>query len=94
MIKMAEHPFANTQGYIAEHRYLMEKQLGRLLTEKEQVHHINLVKGDNRLENLVLCKDASQHFKAHGTLNKCVNQLIEKGLLTFNRETFTYEVIC
>lgn len=94
MIKMVEHPFANRAGYIAEHRYLIEKQLGRFLTVKERVHHINLIKEDNRLENLVLCKDASQHFKAHGTLNKCVEKLMEKGFLTFNRDTFTYEVVC
>jgi len=93
MVKAAKHPNANQVGYVAEHRLLIEKQLGRLLDKKERVHHINCIKNDNSLDNLVVFSNHTDHFLAHGSLNKCVAKLIEKKLLAFNRQTKTYEVL-
>lgn len=40
--------------YIFEHILIMEDFIGRPLLEGENVHHINGVKDDNRIDNLEL----------------------------------------
>lgn len=39
---------------VLEHRYIMEQHLKRKLEIREEVHHINGIKTDNRLKNLEL----------------------------------------
>lgn len=59
------HPNSDkTNGYIFEHRIVMESYLGRYLEENEIVHHINEKKHDNRIENLEIM-ERGEHTRLH-----------------------------
>jgi hypothetical protein len=59
------HPFADSKGYVREHRLVMEKYLGRYLNKKEVVHHKDRNKGNNDIKNLQLFGSHSEHMKIH-----------------------------
>lgn len=61
-----EHPAANRDGYVYEHRVVAEERIGRLLQPWERVHHVNGIKTDNRPENLVVLESQSAHKRLHG----------------------------
>jgi predicted RNA-binding Zn-ribbon protein involved in translation (DUF1610 family) len=52
--KIPEHPNADKNGYVLEHRIIMENLLNRVLQSSEIVHHENKNTKDNRPENLKL----------------------------------------
>lgn len=64
LVYCPNHPSARKRGYIYEHRYIMEKHIGRFLQLNEIVHHKNENKSDNRIENLALM-DRMDHMKIH-----------------------------
>jgi len=66
-VKKWGHPFANTLGYVYEHRLVVEQAIGRFLQTEEEVHHKDGNKSNNVLDNLeVMTK--GEHMKLHASL--------------------------
>lgn len=89
LIYLPDHPKAK-KNYVFEHRVVIEKKLGIVLADKDVVHHINMNKSDNSPDNLDVFKTPKDHFKCHGTLNKCVEYLILSGTLMYDRKKQEY----
>lgn len=68
-----DHPHAVDNGYVLEHRLVMERHLGRYLKPDEIVHHIDRRKDNNNLSNLILFANHSEHAKHHN-LGKAFSQ--------------------
>lgn len=80
MVRDYSHPFADSQGWIFEHRIIAERYLlndensvvidgRRFLSNEYCVHHKNFDRRDNRVENLCIMSHA-EHRKLHNRLNQ------------------------
>ena len=80
LIKMPGHPMARGGKWVPEHRLVMSQKLGRMLLSQEQVHHINGIKDDNRIENLTILS-----ARDHTMIDKCRGCPLRKEVLVLKR---------
>lgn len=65
-IRSVGHRRAHKPGYyVAEHVLVMERYLNACLCDWTIVHHINGVKTDNRIENLMMLTSSQHHILHH-----------------------------
>lgn len=60
-----DHPYSDKNGYIQEHRLIIEKVLGRFMKPHECAHHIDKNRKNNKNKNLVACNDWGYHQILH-----------------------------
>lgn len=80
-IRKQGHPRADKNGQVKRSVLIMEEALGRHLLPDEEVHHINRVITDDRIENLFLTTHSG-----HRQMEKNVKNRYEMALLTANSE--------
>lgn len=73
-----DYPSSSKDGYVMEHVYIMEQNIGRVLNDNEVVHHKNHIRNDNRIENLQLLT-----FKEHASLHMRERWEKKKGVRTY-----------
>jgi len=70
-LKSWGHPFCGKQGYVAEHRLVIERHIGRFLNPEETIHHRDGNKTNNNISNLELFATRGEHTKhAHPEVRK------------------------
>ncbi len=70
-----KHPFKGQDNYVSEQRLVMEKELGRYITLTEIVHHLDLDRSNNNIDNLHLFESNSEHSSYHRFLFSLVKNI-------------------
>lgn len=71
------------------HKVLYGKALGRKLTKIEQLHHIDMNKLNNEINNLFLCENKSKHYVLHAQMEEVALTLLNK-YIWFDKENKIY----
>ena len=70
----------------------MEQKLKRKISKEEEIHHINLNKKDNDINNLCLCSH-KEHIKIHRSIEKVIPYLLNNKIIYFDEEDKEYKIV-
>ena len=83
LIKSYDHPNKNSHNDVLEHILVMSNKIGRAIKKGEIVHHKDFVRDNNKISNLWLYKNISEHGKCTKTIFKLVKELMKMKIIEF-----------
>lgn len=87
------HPNSRTDGTIGKHRLVAEEILGRYLTKREVVHHLDGNGENNTPENIIVFATKADHARFHA-LKQDINFLEKRKDETYACLKRVYSYIC
>lgn len=92
LVKDYKHPNRSKKKYVLEHIKVMSNYLNRPIKKGEIVHHINFVRDNNKIKNLYLCKNTSEHMKINSSLYRLVKNLIDLKIIKFKKGKYLMNI--
>lgn len=85
----------NGNSYRPEHLVIIEKEIGRSIIrtkngQGEGVHYIDGNKLNNEIDNLLLYSNEKEHRAFHNNLQELAFNLVQKGIIKFNKKNKIY----
>ena len=97
MLLAKGHPRAERNGHVPEHLLIAEKAIGRYLSGRNVIHHVDGNPGNNARTNLVVCQNQGYHMLLHQrqrALDACGNASARKCNICGSYENQGDMVIC
>ena len=85
-------PITGEKKRYLEHHYNWEVYYGEPVKKGNILHHINMCKSSNNVKNLIE-SNPRDHQAMHYSYNLICKELMDLGIIGFNRETQTYYTI-
>lgn len=83
--------YGRKDGYVLQHRKVMQDHLQRPLKKGELIHHIDGNKHNNSIDNLHLCESMSHHRDIHNHLEQIAFELYKRGEISFEDGEYRLE---
>lgn len=75
------HPYGSRRGLVMQHRLVVERKIGRILSRSEVVHHLDGDRTNNHPDNLELMENQSHHIKHEHKEKRNARYLRDPGIV-------------
>ena len=84
-IKTKVHPNRDQRNYVRKHVKVMSDFIKRPIKKGEVIHHIDMDKANNNINNLYLCKGVKEHQLCHTSIYSIIKPLLNKKVIKFEK---------